>query len=293
MQKYDYRKVDAFTSATSLGNPAACVYLKENETLTPDEMLHTAAQHKGFVCEMVFCKPGKTADYELTYYSSECEVDFCGHGTIATLYALIKDSPELMNKEKLLLQTHKKGVLPLYNKIKEEDAVYITAPDPIYIGTDLTAAPISDALHIKSDVISSEYPIDLIDAGLRTLIVPITQLEDEISIFPDRAELETFCIAHDIDIILIYSMNVSDNHFFAHTRVFSPKFGYLEDPATGSGNSAFGYYLIKNNRWNGESIAIEQGGNDRVFNTVKLTTKDGKVLVGGSSTTRIEGFYYI
>ncbi len=42
----------------------------------------------------------------------------------------------------------------------------------------------------------------------------------------------------------------------AHTRVFAPKFGYLEDPATGSGNSAFGYYMLKNALWDGTPATI-------------------------------------
>lgn len=184
-------------------------------------------------------------------------------------------------------------ILPLYNKIPEEDAVYITAPDPIYIGTSLTAPIIAPYLKINATNIDCTYPIDVIDAGLRTLIIPITKLEDEISIFPDRAELEQFCITNNIDIILIYSFEVSDDTFFAHTRVFAPKFGYLEDPATGSGNSAFGYYLLKNKLWDGEGIQIEQGGNDRIYNTVKLSTKEGKVLFGGSATVRIEGKYLL
>jgi PhzF family phenazine biosynthesis protein len=80
---------------------------------------------------------------------------------------------------------------------------------------------------------------------------------------------------------------------FAHTRVFAPKFGYLEDPATGSGNSAFANYLLSEGLWKGEPITIEQGGNDRIFNSVKLKCQDGKVLFGGKATKKIEGEYFI
>ena len=80
---------------------------------------------------------------------------------------------------------------------------------------------------------------------------------------------------------------------FAHTRVFAPKFGYLEDPATGSGNSAFANYLLSEGLWKGEPITIEQGGNDRIFNSVKLKCQDGEVLFGGKATKKIEGEYFI
>jgi predicted PhzF superfamily epimerase YddE/YHI9 len=56
MKSFIYRKADAFTSMQSEGNPAACIWLNENESLTDTEMQKIAAQHKGFVTEMVFCK---------------------------------------------------------------------------------------------------------------------------------------------------------------------------------------------------------------------------------------------
>ena len=41
------------------------------------------------------------------------------------------------------------------------------------------------------------------------------------------------------------------------------------------------------------SITIEQGGNDRIFNAVKLKTLNGKVLFGGGATKKIEGYYLV
>ena len=152
---------------------------------------------------------------------------------------------------------------------------------------------ITDNLGIKEAVISLEYPLDFIDAGNRTLIVPIKTLDDEINIFPREQQLKDFTLHNDIDVILIFCKDVKDKTHFAHTRVFAAKYGYLEDPATGSANSAFGYYLLKNNMWDGAPITLEQGGMDRVFNTIHLSYKDNILLFGGRATTRIEGVYHI
>lgn len=290
--EYKYKKIDAFTAGTSLGNPAACLYLNFEEELSESSMLDIAKQHKGFVSEVVYCKNNE-AGIDLTYYSSECEVDFCGHGTIACMYSLIKDNPALMAQKEILIQTNKKGALTVYNRIAEQDAVLITAPKPDYIGTLLGCNTIAKHLGIDRNALNTELPIDLIDAGLRTLIVPIRDLETAISVFPDEEELKTFCINHDIDIILIFTRKVADANRIAHTRVFAPKFGYLEDPATGSGNSAFGYYMLKNKLWDKTDCIIEQGGNNRVFNDIYLSYKDGAVLFGGRATVRIEGVYIV
>ena len=123
--------------------------------------------------------------------------------------------------------------------------------------------------------------------------MPIADLETEISVFPNEQELKIFCEENDIDIILIFSKQTADADAFAHTRVFAPKFGYLEDPATGSGNSAFANYLLSENLWNGHPVTIEQGGNDRIFNSVKLKYDNSQVLFGGKATVRIEGDYLL
>ena len=292
MKQYRYIKSNAFTSAESLGNPAACIFIGQEE-VTPEQMQAIAAEHKGFVMEVVFCSQSEVADCKLTYYSSECEVDFCGHGTIATMYTMVKETPELMAKPVITAETNRKGIIEVFNAINEEDAVYITALDPIEHPMNLSIAQIEDALTLPHGSIRNDLPIRIIDAGLRTLLVPIADLETEISVYPNEQSLKSFCESNDIDIILVFSMQTAEVSTYAHTRVFAPKFGYLEDPATGSGNSAFANYLLSEGLWKGESITIEQGGNNRIFNSVKLKCLDGKVLFGGKATKKIEGEYYI
>jgi PhzF family phenazine biosynthesis protein len=174
-----------------------------------------------------------------------------------------------------------------------DNAVYVTAPEPAYNDILFTASQISAVLGIDPDSLDALYPVLLINAGLNTLIVPVADLETEVSMFPDEPALKAFCVNHGIDIVLTWCFSVQDDRHFAHSRVFAAKFGYLEDPATGSGNCAFGYYLLQNKLWNGDSIAIEQGGSNRIYNTVRLTCQNGRVLFGGGATTRIRGEYLL
>jgi len=79
-------------------------------------------------------------------------------------------------------------------------------------------------------------------------------------------------------------------------RQRAPTFGYLEDKATGSGNSAFGYYLLKNDIWKKEVIVIEQNESINSYNVVKLQKQayeenKYRVYFGGGAVTRIEGVY--
>ncbi len=292
MNTYKYKKINVFTSKRSLGNPAVFIDL-DRDTLSHSEMLNIAKEHQGFVSEVVFATRDTSGSIRLMYYSSECEVNFCGHGTIATMYEIIKNDKDVKGSCEIEIQTNKKGKLKVYNEIPNEDAVYITAPDPIMHGTAVSRKDIAQALNIETNQISQEHPIDVIDAGLKTLIIPITSLRTEISMYPEINGLKEFCEKNAIDIILIFSLEVENAKNRAHSRVFAPKFGYLEDPATGSGNSAFGYYLIKNGMWDNGLITIEQGGDDRVFNEINLKLFGGKVLFGGRATLKIEGTYFL
>lgn len=292
MEKFTYKKVDAFTSKNSRGNPAAYLNIG-GSVLTGDEMLAVGREHKGFVSEVVFCSVSDCADVKLTYYSSECEVDFCGHGTVATMYDYIQNSDALRTKREITIETNKKGILTIYNYLDTNDSVFITAPKAQWLKVPVSIEKTSDALGISPFNLSSELPFDFIDAGLRTLIIPINEFSDEVSVYPNQENLRSFCVENGIDIILVFCMQANSPNHIAHTRVFAPKFGYLEDPATGSGNSAFANYMLKNKLWNGTATQVEQGGDNIVFNSIHLLQKNDDILFGGSATVRISGEYFM
>lgn len=289
MKTLEYRKIDAFAVGGSSGNPAGVVYLQKDEILTEGEMQEIAKRYTGIVSETVFCAPIDRGFYSLRYYSSECEVEFCGHGTIACMYDLIKNEPALSKMETVMIQT-RRGNLPVINDIANSDSVLITAPAPEYFTCSLSRGEIAQKLELLIDNLPIKPPVSLINGGLKTILVPIGSLQAIIGIHPDQSGLEGFCINNGIDIILVYSFEVSQKKNSFRTRVFAPKYGYLEDPATGSGNSAFGYYLLQEKLWDGRMISIEQGPDMETPNIVKLmtTTIHGvpRVLFGGNAVVK-------
>lgn len=289
MSELEYLKIDAFTDGRSSGNPAGVVFLKDGVKLTEAEMQEIARQQKGIVNEVAFCTPLDKGFCALKYYSSECEVEFCGHATIACMYQLIKNDPALLQMDQIMIRTCK-GDLPVMNDISNSDSVYIMAPAPEYIPYNLKRETIARNLNVPENIIVRDQEVSLVNGGLKTLIVPIRSLSDIVAINPDQMTLQQFCLNNNIDIILVYTSDVLNNQNNYRTRVFAPKFGYLEDPATGSGNAAFGYYLLKLNQWDGDSFAIEQGPSMEFPNVVKLKTMEieesQRVLFGGNATVK-------
>ncbi len=119
-----------------------------------------------------------------------------------------------------------------------------------------------------------------------------------LKIAPDLNVLNEFCVKNDVDIIEVFTGDVSNSENDYRVRVFAATFGYLEDPATGSGNSALGYYLIEQNMWHKDTIILEQNNQIENYNIIKLQKKNDKdgnerVIFGGGAIKRIEGEYIL
>jgi PhzF family phenazine biosynthesis protein len=297
MKKFRFKKIDAFATKMSSGNPAGYIWLNSKLDISNDQMQQIAKELKGFVSEVGFVFQTSIDSFDLRFYSSEREVDFCGHATIAIMYDLVSNSRELQQFELLHIVTNR-GKLVVENRLTTEDSVFIMSPEPFEKHKIPNIQVIADKLTIRTDEIDVTKPVSIVNAGLSTLIVPIKTLNSTLEIAPNFKELKEFCLTSDIDIIEVFTTDIADKKNNYRTRVFAPTFGYLEDPATGSGNSAFVYYLLKNDMWVGTTLTIEQNGLRDRFNIVKLQKKvdkngSEKVFFGGAGITRINGEYIL
>ncbi len=297
MKKLIFKKIDAFASNASTGNPAAVVYLDSMGDLSPQEMLQLAKEFKGFVSEVGYVAPGSDTDFCLRYFSSEREVAFCGHATIAILNDLIASNKALEDKPMLSIATQTDRLM-VENRYKDEKSVYISAPSPRFSDRTVNIADIASALQCSTSHLDHTLPVQIVNGGLETLVVPMAGLDSILAVSPDLHMLNDFCKQIEVDIIILYSEESATQNCAYRTRVFAPTFGYLEDPATGSGNAAFGYYLLRNDMWDGERIRLEQNGCRDQPNFVQILAKNPhteacQVWFGGGAVVKIEGQYLL
>jgi PhzF family phenazine biosynthesis protein len=152
-------------------------------------------------------------------------------------------------------------------------------------------------LRVPPGEIGDPSGISVVNAGLVTLLIPLRSLATLLSVHPDPQHLKEFCTRHGIEIILIHTPETTTPIASYRTRVFAPVFGYLEDPATGSGNAAFGYYLLAARLWDGKLLTIEQGRSRDHPNIIRLlgdaSEKQRTIFFGGNAVVRIEGEYLL
>jgi PhzF family phenazine biosynthesis protein len=292
MKSFQFKKIDAFTGVHSSGNPAGCVYLDAGEVITEAEMQEIARQLKGFVSEVAFVFPEGNGFY-LRYFSSEREVDFCGHATIAALFDLFGNGP-LKGQNEVAIRVGKSSLI-VKNELAGSGCVFTAAPEAKHLPMKAHIDDITRAIGISSADIDSKYAISIVNSGLNSLLVPLRLASKLTDVLPDLETLAEFCSQNSADIVVLFTDDRIVPGSSYRTRVFAPRFGYLEDPATGSGNAALGSWLLSEGIWKGQEMTIEQGRSYKDPNIIKLRTAtvDGKprVMFGGSATVRIEGRY--
>jgi PhzF family phenazine biosynthesis protein len=79
-------QVDAFTSQVFRGNPAAICPL---EYWLPDQTLQSIALENNLAETAFFVRSGDR--YQLRWFTPGCEVDLCGHATLASAYVLFEN----------------------------------------------------------------------------------------------------------------------------------------------------------------------------------------------------------
>ena len=82
-------QVDAFSSSVFSGNPAAICPLKE---WLPDETLQAIAAENNLAETAYFVR--NNGRFHLRWFTPACEVDLCGHATLASAYVLFHELKE-------------------------------------------------------------------------------------------------------------------------------------------------------------------------------------------------------
>nr|PMH63260.1 phenazine biosynthesis protein PhzF [Vibrio lentus] len=242
--------VNSFTKNGKGGNPAGVVL--QADLLSNEDKL-AIAQAVGF-SETAFVSQDDEVDFELSFFTTMSEVDFCGHATLAAF--------STMHREGLItpgqyVQRTKAGILAV--TVESNGQIVMEQALPEYRDV-FNYETISELIGIAPQILrSTQLPIEVISTGLPDIIVPVPNgYLDKIQV--DEGSLSEFCKLHDV--IGLHAFELSEKHteLTASCRNFAPLFGIPEESATGSASGALACYLAKHlNRIHGHSFTFEQG----------------------------------
>jgi PhzF family phenazine biosynthesis protein len=201
-------QVDAFASQVFRGNPAAICPL---ERWLPDETLQSIATENNLAETAYFVRTGDR--YHLRWFTPACEVDLCGHATLASAYVLF----EYLNAagDTLRFDT-KSGELAV-----TRDSGLLTMDFPARPPRPVTA----DLAILKA---LGGNPVETLAA--RDLMVVYSTEADVRSLKPDLFALMK------IEYFAVIVTAPGDDVDFV-SRFFAPAKGVPEDPVTGSAHT--------------------------------------------------------
>lgn len=277
---------DCFAEGKYQGNQLA-VFIPD-EVLSDGEM-EQIAREIGF-SETTFILSGKKEDggYDVRIFTPDVEVPFAGHPVLGTAY-ILSHMLEKERTEQVLLNL-KAGQIPV---TIGKEGITMLQNEPIF-GAMVPKDAAAKALSISAQDIRDDYPAQWVSTGLEAVIVPLKSVS---ALEKCRVNYE----ARQQFIDEYYKCNIlvfAEDQDQLRVRVFMDDTGFLEDPATGSGNGDLAAYLLKHEYFGSHELQYsvsqgsEMGRPSRL--SVKARLHDGHytIQVGGHVHLVAEGNWY-
>jgi PhzF family phenazine biosynthesis protein len=198
-------QVDAFSGSVFSGNPAAVCPMDQ---WLPDETLQAIAAENNLAETAYFVR--KNGGFELRWFTPTCEVDLCGHATLASAFVLFDelnepaDALRFDTRSGSLLVRRKGGLLVLDFPSRP--------PQPVAVDARLVPA-------------LGGAPLEILAA--RDYLVRYASEAEVRALSPDMGALKS------LDRFAVIATAPGDDCDFV-SRFFAPAQGIPEDPVTGS-----------------------------------------------------------
>lgn len=256
----EFFQVDAFTNEAFRGNPAAVCFL--SGTWDETWMQNVAAEMN--LAETAFARPAEDG-FDLRWFTPLCEVDLCGHATLATAHALWETGK--LDREVDARFFTKSGVL---GAKRNGDWVELDFPAvssepadvPGGLETALGAAPEVVRRHRFGYL--AEFESERVVRAMRPDIARLKEIPGDTMIVTCASETK------DFDFV---------------SRMFAPSIGIDEDPVTGSAHCCLGPYW-KERLGKDEFTAYQASARGGV---VKVVLRKDRVLLLGQAVTVLRG----
>ncbi|MEO8886128.1 MAG: PhzF family phenazine biosynthesis protein [Mucilaginibacter sp.] len=255
-------QADAFTDKLFGGNPAAICPLTE---WLPDDVMQQIAKENNLAETAFFVKNDK--GYLLRWFTTEYEIDLCGHATLATAHILFTELA--YSGDTIYFETVKAGTLVVKRDGDKYTMDFPTRPPiPIEIPNGLQEA------------LGDKQPVAILRS--RDYFVVYETEDDVRDITPDFSALAKM---DTVGVIVTAPGNEVD---FV-SRFFAPGAGIPEDPVTGSAHCNLIPYWAKKlgkNKLHAYQISARKG-------ELWCELKGDRVLMSGKAVTYLKGEIYV
>lgn len=250
--------IDAFSDKLFSGNPAAIIFSQINDSVL---MQNIASENN--LSETAFIRK-ENGKLHIRWFSPSCEIDLCGHATLATAFAYFKyHSDESSNIFEVNSLKH--GVLRVH---KDNDYYFLDFPKDLLIRKK-TSTIIESAIG---------YKFDHIYRGRDDYLIKLDSERQILNLRPDFLKLK------EIDARGLIVTGPGDDCDFV-SRCFYPSTGVDEDPVTGSAHTSlvpFWAEITGKKKFKAKQLSSRGG---KLF----CELEGSRVLIGGKAIEYMKG----
>lgn len=257
---------DAFTNQQFKGNSAAVVPV--SEWLSDDVMQNIARENN--LSETAFIKPVGNHHYHIRWFSPLCEVDFCGHATLASSFVLFEyfDAHDTLHFE-----TNQVGSL----WVTRESSGRISMDFP-----NMAPKPLDEPPRALIEGLS--IPPRQVLVNEQAYVVVVADEQQVLAMQTDNALLKQL---HPRDVVV--TARADREGYDMVSRYFWPANGGDEDPVTGSIHSGLAPYWAEQL---GKSSLVAYQASQR-GGTLYCQVLDERVMIAGDAILYSRGKVYL
>ncbi len=247
---HEYMVIDAFTAEPYAGNPAAVVF--DADTLDDGAMQRIAAEFNLSETAFILTPTEPDADIRYRWFTPACEVDLCGHATIAGVHAMIETGlfaqTEPRGSDNIIRIQTRSGILEARPERITSDAgvgryiVWLELPQPALSPYTLKPSILSQGLRVPHGGVDEPLPAML--TRDRDVIVFVQDVKVLHHIQPNFTLLAQQSMPDRIRGFIIATARTLTESIQVQSRFFAPASGVNEDPVTGSAHGPLLAYLV-------------------------------------------------
>ena len=274
--KINIHFVDAFTDQIFKGNSAGVVI---TEQWLDDELMQSIAFENN-LSETAFLVPIALGQYQIRWFSSLTEVDFCGHATLASSSIVFEQNPQLEQivfiadaVGELVITHQSDGLIEMQFPNLKPQAV-LNPPQQIEKGLLINGQPVKPIAVLKNR---------------QAYFVVLDNPQDILAVEPDcelLKQLAPLDVAVTADVSMLQQVgDLKVTNFDIISRYFWPANGGAEDPVTGSIHAALVPYWAE--QLGKQKITAYQAS--KRGGTLYCQLQEANVLVAGYTKKYLKG----